>query len=146
MYTFFPVLAFLVIWLTTLTFVKGVRYSFLAAAVVWGLALVGITELLSVFSLITFGGLLTAWILVIIFVIIFFVVRIRILLTRHADSLFSDEDHRHDVHFAFDALIHFKFRLFYFTFPAIQHFPVTTLVIQRTRRFMPCKNVICFSA
>jgi len=40
---------------------RCLRHSFLAASVTWGLVLIGITELLSVFYSITYSGLVMAW-------------------------------------------------------------------------------------
>lgn len=58
--------AFLVVIYSVMSRESGVltrwRVSFLAAAVTWGLAVTGITEVLSLFRLITFEWLLTLWV------------------------------------------------------------------------------------
>lgn len=62
-----PFFAFLILYSSFLTRESCWRRSFLSAAIVWGVLLVALTELLSSFFLITMPGILGAWIVVSLF-------------------------------------------------------------------------------
>ncbi len=114
-----PVIAFVLISILAYTFIKSTRSALLAAAVVWGLLIVAITEFLNLFHIITFGWLLTSWILVIFAVSILLIYKWCV---ANADFLFDDDEHKQNTCLAFDALIHLNFPLLVIIFPAITLF------------------------
>ncbi len=90
----------------------------LIAAVVSGLLLVGMTELLSLFHLVTFGGLVTSWLIVISITIVLLIRRGYLWCVDNADILFEDEIHEQDIHMAFNALAHFNIFIFVMSLPS----------------------------
>jgi hypothetical protein len=57
----FPLLAFLLIWLTLHRLGRGVRFSFLGASVIWGACVVVVTETLSVPTWLNRGAVAVFW-------------------------------------------------------------------------------------
>ena len=90
----------------------------LIAAIVSGLILVGMTELLSLFHIVTFGGLVTSWLIVISITIVLLIRRGYIWCVDNADVLFEDEIHEQDISLAFNALAHFNIFIFVMSLPS----------------------------
>ena len=90
----------------------------MTAAVVWGLIIVAMTEILSLFHLVTFGGLTTSWLVVIVITIILIFRRIYLWCVENADYLFEDEVHEQDIRLALSALAHFNIFVFIMSVPS----------------------------
>ena len=113
-----PILSFILLSLLVLSYETGLRYAILIAAIISGLILVIMTELLSLFHIVTFGGLLTSWLIVISITIILLIRRGYIWCVANADALFEDEIHEQDIHMAFNALAHFNIFIFVMSLPS----------------------------
>ena len=118
MYPLLPIIAFVLLTLLVLSYKTGVRLAMLIAAIICGLILVAMTELLSLFHLVTFGGLLTSWLIVILIIIVLLIRRGYIWCVDNADVLFEDEIHEQDIHMAFNALAHFNIFIFVMSLPS----------------------------
>ncbi|MCK5853422.1 hypothetical protein KAH27_10380 [bacterium] len=113
-----PILSFILLSLLVLSYETGLRYAILIAAIISGLILVIMTELLSLFHIVTFGGLLTSWLIVISITIILLIRRGYLWCVANADALFEDEIHEQDIHMAFNALAHFNIFIFVMSLPS----------------------------
>ena len=113
-----PILSFILLTILVLSYDTGLRRAMLIAAVVSGLLLVGMTELLSLFHLVTFGGLVTSWLIVISITIVLLIRRGYLWCVDNADILFEDEIHEQDIHMAFNALAHFNIFIFVMSLPS----------------------------
>ncbi len=115
---FLPIIAFILLFLVISTYIKGVRYALLIAAILCGLILVALTELLSLFHLVTLNWLILSWVIIISAIIILLIYRSYKWCSDNADFLLVDEAHRQDIRLAFYALFRLNLRLFVNSFPA----------------------------
>ena len=97
---------------------KSICRALLVAVVIWGLILVIMTEFLSLFHLISFGGLLTSWISIIAIVTIWIIYRGCKWWSDNSDLLFEDDEHKQDVMVALGSLAHFNVQIFISSFPS----------------------------
>jgi len=116
--SFLPIISFILLALLVLSYKTGIRRAILITAVIWGVLLVGMTELLSLFHLITFSGILSSWIAVILLVIVWLIYRGCKWWSTNSKFLFEDEEHRQDVMVALGSLAHFNVQIFISSFPS----------------------------
>ena len=86
---------------------RDVQRALLTAAILWTACVVALTELLSVYKLVSFGSVLAGWLAVTVVSFIIFFFSARHWLRMHGDILYTDEAHHEEVLFAIGTLLHF---------------------------------------
>ena len=113
-----PIFAFILLFLITLTYSNSVRRDLLTAIIIWGLILVIMTELLSLFHFVTINGLVLSWWIVISVSFIFLCFRIRKLWIANSDFLFDNDEHKQDIRRSIYALTCLHIPVFFISLPA----------------------------
>ncbi len=131
---FFPIYSLIIIIVITITYNKSIRRSILTGAIIWGIIIVFITEVLSLFKLITYGWMLSSWLIILFSLIILLILRIRFLYITNFDLLFDDGNHLHTIKVAFVALRHLDFRFFVKTLPAYKRLFINIIALWRGKK------------